>query len=74
MKLQIHKANGDLVFLVPAESVSSLGWQAGDVCECHCEVDSIRIVRTETKHDRAMQIADEVMDEYREVFENLAKS
>jgi len=74
MKLKIRKVNGDLVFLVPAESLSSLGWQAGDVCECRCELDSLRIVRTETKHDRAMQIADEVMDEYREVFENLAKS
>jgi hypothetical protein len=74
MKLKIRKANGHLVFLVPAESASSPGWKAGDVCECHLELDSIRIVRTETKHDRAMKIADEIMDEYREVFERLAKS
>lgn len=74
MKLKIRKVDGDLVFLVPAESISGLGWQVGDVFECHCELDSIRIVRTKTKHDRAMEIADEVMDEHREVFENLAKS
>jgi bifunctional DNA-binding transcriptional regulator/antitoxin component of YhaV-PrlF toxin-antitoxin module len=67
MKLKIRKVNGDLVFLVPAESVSGLGWKAGDVCECRCDLDGIRIVRTETKHDRAMQIADEVMDEYRSI-------
>ena len=74
MKLKIRKTNGDLVFLVPAESVSNLGWKAGGICECDVEGEGIRIVRIETTHDRAMKIAEQVMDEYHEVFEKLAKS
>jgi antitoxin component of MazEF toxin-antitoxin module len=74
MKIEIRKCGHNLTVALPPELVSELRWEPGDVCECQIEADGLRIVRTETAHEHVMKIADEVMDEYREVFETLAKS
>jgi len=54
--------------------VSRLGWEPDDFCEGEVNGDELRIVRTETKHASAMKIARQMMEEYRETFEKLAKS
>jgi antitoxin component of MazEF toxin-antitoxin module len=74
MKVELRKCGESLTFALPPELVSELHWEPGDICECHIEADGLRIVRTETAHDHVMKIAREVMDEYRDVFEALAKS
>jgi bifunctional DNA-binding transcriptional regulator/antitoxin component of YhaV-PrlF toxin-antitoxin module len=74
MKLTIRKANEEFVVALPDETVARLGWGAGDVLAAEVIGDALRLVRIETKHDRAMRIADEMMEEYRTTFEQLAKS
>jgi antitoxin component of MazEF toxin-antitoxin module len=74
MKIELRKCGENLTLALPPELVSDLHWELGDICECHLEADGLRIVRTETAHEHVMKIAREVMDEYREVFEALAKS
>jgi bifunctional DNA-binding transcriptional regulator/antitoxin component of YhaV-PrlF toxin-antitoxin module len=74
MKLEIRKVADDIVIVVPTEIASRLGWEAGDVCECEVHGDELRIVRTETKHARAMKIARRGMEKYHSTFEKLAKS
>jgi bifunctional DNA-binding transcriptional regulator/antitoxin component of YhaV-PrlF toxin-antitoxin module len=74
MKLEIRKVGDDTVIVVPAEVASELGWDPGDVCEGEVHGDVLRVVRTETKHAGAMRIARQIMEEYRETFEKLAKS
>jgi bifunctional DNA-binding transcriptional regulator/antitoxin component of YhaV-PrlF toxin-antitoxin module len=74
MKLEIRKVGDDTVIVVPAEVASELGWDPGDVCEGEVHGDVLRVVRTETKHAGAMRIALQIMEEYRETFEKLAKS
>ena len=74
MKIELRKCGENLTLALPPELVSELHWEPGDICECHIEADGLRIVRTETAHDRAMKIAREVMDEYHDVFATLAKS
>ncbi|HEY2137767.1 MAG TPA: hypothetical protein VGH49_17915 [Xanthobacteraceae bacterium] len=74
MNLKIRKADGEFVVALPDEAVARLGWTTGDILRAEVVGDALKLVRVETAHDRAMQIADEVMDEYRETFEQLAKT
>jgi hypothetical protein len=59
---------------VPEQFANQLGWDAGDICEGAVVNGELRLVRTQTKHDHAMEIAEKMMDEYSELFESLAKS
>jgi bifunctional DNA-binding transcriptional regulator/antitoxin component of YhaV-PrlF toxin-antitoxin module len=74
MKLEIRKVADDTVIVVPAEFASRLGWEPGDVCEGEVHGDQLWLVRTETKHARAMKIARQAMEQYRDTLEKLAKS
>jgi hypothetical protein len=74
MKVKIWKADGELVIALPLDAVTELKWELGDVLEGRLEGDGVKLVRVETQHDRAMRIADKVMDDYRETMEALAKS
>ena len=74
MKLEIHKLGADTVVALPAELASQFGWEPGDLCEGRIEGDRLSIARTETKHDRAMRIARQGMEKYRDTMEKLAKS
>jgi hypothetical protein len=73
-KIKLQKSDGEITLALPADLVTSLDWKQGDICECVIESGGLRITRIESAHDRAMKIADEVMEEYREVFEALAKT
>ena len=74
MKLEIRKVGDETVLALPAEIVSQLGWEPGDVCEGQLEGDRLSIIRTETNHDRAMRIARKGMEIYRATLDKLAKS
>jgi hypothetical protein len=73
-KVKLQSCDGKITLPLPADVEASLEWKPGDVCECIVESGGLRVVRIETAHDRAMKIAEEIMDEYREVFEALAKT
>jgi bifunctional DNA-binding transcriptional regulator/antitoxin component of YhaV-PrlF toxin-antitoxin module len=74
MKLEIRKVADDTVIVVPAELASLLGWEPGDICEGELHGAQLWVVRTETNHARAMKIARQAMEKYRDTFEKLAKS
>jgi bifunctional DNA-binding transcriptional regulator/antitoxin component of YhaV-PrlF toxin-antitoxin module len=74
MKVEIRKVDDGLVVALPAEAVASLRWESGDVLAAEVVGDGLKLVRVETKHDRAMRIADEAMKDYRVTFDKLAKS
>lgn len=63
-------------FVVPLseDMIQSLGWDAGDVLSVEISGTELRLVRTMTAHDHAMEIARKCMDEYHDTFVALAKS
>jgi antitoxin component of MazEF toxin-antitoxin module len=74
MKMKVRKFKEKLGIVFPDEVVAPLGWEPGDVLEVEVENNGLKIVRVETAFDRAMRIAEEAMDEYRETLQALAKS
>ena len=74
MKTKIGKCKGNLFALLPKEAVARLGWGHGDILDVEVTDAGIKIIRTMTRHDHAMDIARGAMDKWRETFEALAKS
>jgi hypothetical protein len=74
MTIKLERIDGKFVLVLTDELVSDLDWTHGDICDASIEAGTLRIVRTETTHDRAMKIAREVMDEYHDLFATLAKT
>jgi putative addiction module antidote len=74
MKVKIRKFKEKLGVIFPDELIASLGWEPGDILEVEVANGGLKIVRVQTAFDRAMQIAEEAMDEYRETLQALAKS
>jgi hypothetical protein len=74
MKVELRKCCEALLAALPADLVAQLEWHAGDICECEIVDGGIKVVRTETAHDRTMKIARDVMDEYHDAFVALAKT
>ena len=74
MRLETGEFSDRTAIVLPDDLLSQLGWEHGDVLEGEVVDGALRIARTQTKHDQAMQIAREIMEEYRETFETLAKS
>jgi antitoxin component of MazEF toxin-antitoxin module len=74
MTSQIRKLGEKLIVALPPDLLARLGWDVGDVLSAEILEDGIKFTRTKTAHDHAMEIARDVMDEYRETFEALAKS
>ena len=74
METQIRKCKEGLSIILPDNLVAQLGWEHGDILSAAITAGSATITRTMTAHDHAMKIAHEMMDEYRETFEALAKS
>ena len=74
MKIDTCMQGEKLALVLPAEAVAELGWQDGDVLEGEIESGILRIVRSKTMHERAMEIARDGMDKYRNTLEALAKS
>ena len=73
MKIEIGRCKGNLFIVLPKETAARLGWDHGDILEIDAADGILKATRAMTKHDRAMEIAERVMDEYRETFEALAK-
>ena len=74
MELQIRKCGDDLIITLPRELAGKLTWGSGDVLAAEVVDQGLLIKRTLTAHDHALEIARECMEEYREVFEKLAKT
>jgi bifunctional DNA-binding transcriptional regulator/antitoxin component of YhaV-PrlF toxin-antitoxin module len=74
MKTAIEKCKDNLFIVLPKDAVARLDWGHGDILDIEAIDGGLKIVRTMTNHDHAMEIAREVMEEYRETFEALAKS
>jgi antitoxin component of MazEF toxin-antitoxin module len=74
MKLRIEQYGDRLVIPLPSEIAARLTWGHGDVVEAKVAGDGLQVRRTQTAHDHALEIARQVMEEYREVFETLAKT
>jgi hypothetical protein len=74
MNVSIQKHEDRLIFVLPNEITSKLGWDHGDVLFCEVVDGGVKIVRSMTKHEHAMKIAREGMQKYGEALNSLAKS
>jgi putative addiction module antidote len=74
MKIRVHQFEEELGVVLPDELIASLGWESGDVLDIQIEHDGLRIARVETAFENAMGIAEQLMEEYRETLQALAKS
>jgi len=74
MKLKVRKSGENLILMLPDEIVAKLGWSRGDVLAAEVIDGELKIVRTQTFHDRAMEIARRGMVKYHKTFEALAKT
>jgi bifunctional DNA-binding transcriptional regulator/antitoxin component of YhaV-PrlF toxin-antitoxin module len=74
MKLTAQKFGENVVIMLPDEFAARLGWRSGDVLEGQIVDDRLEIARTQTFHDRAMQLARRGMAKYRKALEALAKA
>ena len=74
MKLSVRKSGKNLTLVLPDEVVAKLGWTRGDILDAEVIDGRLQIVRTQTFHDRAMEIARRGMVKDRKTFEALAKT
>jgi putative addiction module antidote len=74
MASKIEKQGKQRIVALPTELLSQLGWDVGDVLAAEVFEGGIKLIRTKTKHQHAMQIARRGMHKYREAMEKLAKS
>ena len=73
MRIQVGKCKENLFVVLPKEAIAQLDWQSGDIVEFEVVDGGLKVTRAMTKHDHAMEIAERIMEEYRETFEALAK-
>jgi antitoxin component of MazEF toxin-antitoxin module len=74
MKIQVGKCKNNLFVILPQEVVAQLAWTSGDIVDVEVDGNDLRLVRTMTNHDHAMEIARHGMEKYRETLEALAKT
>ena len=74
MKVKVCQFDEQLGVLLPDELISSLGWEPGDVLQVEVENGNLKIARVQTALEDSMQVAETLMDEYRETLEALAKT
>ena len=74
MASSIEKQGKHRVVALPAELLGQLGWDVGDLLVAEVFEGGLKLIRTKTKHEHAMQIARRGMNKYREAMEKLAKS
>jgi hypothetical protein len=74
MKTAIEKCKGNLFVILPKDAVARLDWGHGDILNIEVTDGGLKIVRVQTFHDHAMEIARRGFVKYRETFEALAKS
>lgn len=73
MKLEIKKIGNSTGLILPKELLIRLGLEQGDQVVVTEAPDGLRLTRDNTDFEKAMKIVDEVMVEYRETLEALAK-
>lgn len=74
MKMKIEKCKDNLFLILPRDAVAQLEWGHGDIVDVEVVGDELKVIRTLTHHDHAMEIARKAMREYSETFAALAKS
>jgi antitoxin component of MazEF toxin-antitoxin module len=74
MQIQIGKCKDNLFVILPKQVAAQLDWGAGDLVDLEVVDGGLKAVRLVSERDRTMEIACEVMEEYRETFDALAKS
>jgi bifunctional DNA-binding transcriptional regulator/antitoxin component of YhaV-PrlF toxin-antitoxin module len=74
MKTKLEKSEENLFVVVPKGAVSQLGWTHGDILSAEVVDGGLKIVRTQTADDHAMEFARKGMEKYHETFATLAKS
>lgn len=71
---KLEKCGEKLFVVIPDEAIAQLGWGHGDVLAVEVVGGGVKVVRTMTAHDHAMEIARKVMDKYSETLAALAKT
>jgi hypothetical protein len=71
---QAHESCRTLRFCFACRPDCKIRWKQGDVFQASVEGDALKLSRAQAAHESAMEIAEQVMEEYRETFEALAKS
>jgi len=74
MKFKVEKSKDKLFIVLPKDAISQLGWGHGDILSGEIAEGGLKVVRSMTAHDRAMEITRTGMKKYRKTFETLAKS
>jgi antitoxin component of MazEF toxin-antitoxin module len=71
---KIEKDGERRLVVLPPELLSQLGWDEGDVLAAEISNGGVKFTRVRTADNDAMEIAEGIMDEYRETLEALARS
>ena len=74
MVSKIQKLDAKRVVSLPPELLAELGWDAGDEITIEISDGGIKLTRTNSKHNEALQIGRKAMRKYRVALEALAKS
>jgi bifunctional DNA-binding transcriptional regulator/antitoxin component of YhaV-PrlF toxin-antitoxin module len=74
MKFRVRKSKEKLMIVLPDEAAAKLRWARGDVLAAEVIDGRLQIMRSQTFHDRAMEIARRGMAKYRKSLEVLAKT
>jgi len=73
MRLQIKKIGNSTGLILPKELLQQLKLEQGDWVTVTETADGLKVSRYDPDHSEAMEIAREVMREYRDTFKVLAK-
>jgi putative addiction module antidote len=73
MKLEIKKIGNSTGLILPKELLARLGLQQGDQVVVTEAPDGFKITRDNAEFERAMAIVDDIMVEYRDTLQALAK-
>jgi len=74
MKFKVEKRKDKLFVGLSKDAISQLGWGHGDILSGEIADGGLKVVRSMTAHDHAMEIARTGMKKYRKTFESLAKT
>ena len=73
MKLEIKKIGNSTGLILPKELLARLGLQQGDSVFVTEAPDGFKLTRDNAEFERAMSIVEDIMVEYRETLQALAK-
>ena len=73
MKLELKKIGNSTGLILPKELLARLGLEQGDNLMLTETPDGFRISRADADFEKAMKIVDEIMVEYRDTLQALAK-